>query len=154
MSLLIWHEHVTWYCCTLCNCVQCAFLWLLYCTTQLSKSIQHIFHIPYSRKLWRGIKFGSLVVCLSNHQIKIRQNFLLAYIHMVIPYRAAKFKSTNTFKMAIWDSTAKFNSRQCFWLYGTRSVSLTTSGRVHVHTCNSYSSWAFNKINIHALSCL
>ena len=37
---------------------------------------------------------------------------------MAIPYLTAKFKSANTFKMAIWDPTAKFNSRQCFRLYG------------------------------------
>ena len=37
---------------------------------------------------------------------------------MAIPYRTAKFKSANTFVMANWDPTAKFNSRQYFWLYG------------------------------------
>ena len=35
----------------------------------------------YSRKNWRGIKFGGLADCLSNRQIKIRQNFLLAYTY-------------------------------------------------------------------------
>ena len=25
LSLLIWYEYVTWYCCTLHNCVQCAY---------------------------------------------------------------------------------------------------------------------------------
>ena len=29
---------------------------------------------------------------------------------MMIPYRTAKFKSTNIFAMTIWRSTAKFNS--------------------------------------------
>ena len=53
--------------------------------------------IPYSRKIWRGIKFGGLAVCLCNRQIKIRQNFLLAYIHMAIPYRTAKLKFANIF---------------------------------------------------------
>ena len=72
----------------------------------------------YSRKNWRGIKFGGLADCLSNRQIIICQNFLLAYIRMAIPYRTAKFKSANTFVMANWDPTAKFNSRQYFWLYG------------------------------------
>ena len=37
---------------------------------------------------------------------------------MAIPYRTAKFKSANTFKTAIWDPTAKFNSCQYFQLYG------------------------------------
>ena len=56
---------------------------------------------------------------MSNHQIKIHQNFLLAYIRMAIPYRTAKFKSANMLVMAIWDPTAKFNSHQYFWLYST-----------------------------------
>ena len=38
------------------------------------------YRIPYSQKIWRGIKFGGLAVCLCNRQIKIRQNFLLVYI--------------------------------------------------------------------------
>ena len=42
-------------------------------------------------------KFGGLAVCLCNRQIKIRQNFLLAYIRMVIPYRTAKSKFANIF---------------------------------------------------------
>ena len=81
-------------------------------------------NLPYSRKIWWGIKFGGLAVCLSNRQIKIRQNFLLAYIHMAILYRTAKFKSANTFKMAIWDPTAKFNSRQYFQLYGIHTYNI------------------------------
>ena len=68
--------------------------------------------LPYSRKIWR---FGGLYY---NHQIKIRQNFLLAYIHMAMPYRTAKFKSANILLIAIWGSTAKFNAHQYFWLYG------------------------------------
>ena len=60
----------------------------------------------------------NLAVCLSNHQIKIRQNFLFTYIRMAILYRTAKFKYANMFAMAIWDPTAKFNSRQYFRLYG------------------------------------
>ena len=68
--------------------------------------------IPYSRKIWR---FGGLYY---NRQIKIRQNFLLAYIRMAISYRTAKFKSANILLTAIWGSTAKFNARQYFRLYG------------------------------------
>ena len=76
-------------------------------------------NILYSRKIWRGIKFGGSAVYLCNHQIKIHQYFLLAYIHMAIPYQTAKFKSTNIFAMAILGPTTKFNSRQYFWLYGS-----------------------------------
>ena len=39
---------------------------------------------------------------------------------MGISYRTAKFKSTNTFAMAIWGSTAKFNSHQYFRLYSNQ----------------------------------
>ena len=74
--------------------------------------------IPYSRKIWLGIKFGGLAVYLCNRQIKMRQYFILAYIHVAIPYRTAKFKSANIFAIAIWGPTAKFNSRQYFRLYG------------------------------------
>jgi hypothetical protein len=38
---------------------------------------------------------------------------------MAIPYRTAKFKSANILAIAILGSTAKFNSRQYFRLYGT-----------------------------------
>ena len=67
--------------------------------------------IPYSWKIWQ---FGGLYY---NRQIKIRKNFLLAYIHMAIPYRTTKFKSANILGIAILGSTAKLNSRQYFWLY-------------------------------------
>ncbi|MCG8623694.1 MAG: hypothetical protein MJE68_17085, partial [Proteobacteria bacterium] len=59
--------------------------------------------------------FGGLYY---NSQIKIRQNFLLAYIRMAIPYQTAKFKSANILLIAIWSSTTKFNARQYFRLYG------------------------------------
>ena len=80
--------------------------------------IQHTY-IPYSRKIWWGIKFGGLAVYYYNRQIKFRQIFLLAYIRMAIPYRTAKFKSANILSIAILGSTAKFNARQYFRLYGT-----------------------------------
>ena len=49
---------------------------------------------------------------------------------MAIPYRTAKFKSTNILAIAILGSTAKFNSRQYFWLYST-----PTHTHTHIHTC-------------------
>ena len=70
-------------------------------------------HILYSRKIWR---FGGLCY---NRQIKIRQNFLLAYICMAILYQTAKFKSANILAIAIMGSTAKFNFRQYFRLYSS-----------------------------------
>ncbi|MCG8620484.1 MAG: hypothetical protein MJE68_00610 [Proteobacteria bacterium] len=68
--------------------------------------------LPYSRKIWQ---FGGLYY---NRQIKIRQNFLLVYICVAIPYQTARFKSANILAIAILGSTAKFSSRQYFWLYG------------------------------------
>ena len=38
---------------------------------------------------------------------------------MAIPYRTAKFKSTNSLAIAILGSIAKFNARQYFRLYGS-----------------------------------
>ena len=57
---------------------------------------------PYSQKIWREIKFGGLVVYITSAKLKIRQNFLLTYIRAAIPYRTAKFKSTNILAIAIW----------------------------------------------------
>ena len=61
-------------------------------------------YLPYSQKIWWGINFGG-PPC--NSQFKICQNILLAYIHMVIPYRTAKFKSANILAMVILGPTAK-----------------------------------------------
>ena len=74
--------------------------------------------LPYSRKFWRGIKFGCLAVCIYNCQTKICQYFLLTYIRTAILYRTTKFKSVSIFAVAILSPTAKFNSHQYFWLYG------------------------------------
>ena len=41
---------------------------------------------------------------------------------MAIPYRTAKFKSANILAIAILGSTAKFNARQYFRLYGSISI--------------------------------
>ena len=71
----------------------------------------------YSRKIWR---FGGLYYY--NCQIKVRQNFLLAYIRMAILYRTVKIKSANILVIAIWGTTPKFNSANIsgytvrFWL--------------------------------------
>ena len=62
------------------------------------------------------MRFGGLYY---NRQIKIRQNFLLTYIRMAIPYRTAKFNSANILAIAILGSTTKFNARQYFRLYGS-----------------------------------
>ena len=46
-------------------------------------------NISYGQKIWRGIKFGGLVSAFTIAKLKICQNFLLAYIRMVIPYQTA-----------------------------------------------------------------
>ena len=59
---------------------------------------------------------------------------------MAIPYQTTKFKSANILVIAIWDSTAKFNSHQYFQLYGTlnriiRCIRLTTViSYIHMYT--------------------
>ena len=82
-------------------------------------------------------KFGGLAVYLNNRQIKIRQNFLLAYYYTCgdpVPNR-----QINTFAMAIWDPTAKFNSRKYFRLYGilTHAYSIIHMHIAHIHVRNS-----------------
>ena len=117
-------------------------------------------HIPYSRKIWRGIKFGGLAVLhvYYNRQIKIRQIFLLAYIRMAIPYRTAKFKSANTLIIAILGSTTNFNSRQYFWLYGTlhaRILQLFGNFSQHVTSiyCNNIISMIFTSAYLYSSLC-
>ena len=94
--------------------------------------------IPYSWKIWWGIKFGGLAVYLCNCQIKICQYFIQchAYIRMVIPYRTAKFKFTNIFAVAIWRSTVKFNSRQYFCLYSITTYSLVQDHHTYIRNFN------------------
>ena len=53
--------------------------------------------VPYSQKIWRGIKFGGLtVLAWRNRQIKIRQNLYRVHVSMAILFQTAKFKSANT----------------------------------------------------------
>ena len=80
-------------------------------------SVNFACRIPYSRKIWWRIKFGSLAVYIITAKLKSAKNFLLAYIRMAILYRTAKFKSANILAIAILGSTAKFNSRQYFQLH-------------------------------------
>ena len=68
-------------------------------------------------------KFGgelNLAVWWSARATAKLKSAKISYSHicMAIPYWTAKFKSTNMFAMAIWEPTAKFNSRQYFRLYG------------------------------------
>ena len=61
----------------------------------LASTYTHGLPILYSQKIWRGIKFGGLAC---NHRIKICQYFILAHIHMAIPYQTTKFKSAIFFQ--------------------------------------------------------
>ena len=77
--------------------------------------------IPYSRKIWQGIKFGGLAVYVITAKLKSAKiSYLHIYniIHMAIPYRTAKFEYTNILAIAILGSTAKLNSSQYLRLYG------------------------------------
>ena len=62
----------------------------------ISLNSQTIFYqqkLPYSQKIWRGIKFGGF---RRNRQIKIRQNLYRMHVCMAILFQTAKFKSANT----------------------------------------------------------
>ena len=64
-------------------------------------------------------KFGGLAVYITTAKLKSAKiSYSHIYIRMAILYRTAKFKSANILVTAIWGSTAKFNSRQYFQLYG------------------------------------
>ena len=74
--------------------------------------------ILYSQKIWRGIKFGGLAVYITTAKLKSAK---ISYSHIYV-WRSRteppKFKSANILLIAIWGSTAKFNVRQYFRLYG------------------------------------
>ena len=77
----------------------------------------HLCAIPYSRKIWRGIKFGGLAVCLRTAKLKSAK-FFRVHVRMAILYHTAKFNSNNGVKNVVLGQTAKFNDRQYFRLYG------------------------------------
>ena len=128
----------------MCACALLVCIWILICCREFIVQLNGEFHvcifvvymheciyrvyawipttrksvIPYSREIWRGIKFGGLAVCLATAKLKSTDISYLHIIHMAIPYRTAKFKSANIFAMGIWGPTAKFNSCQYSRLYG------------------------------------
>ena len=61
--------------------------------------------VRYSRKIWRGIKFGGLAVYITTTKLKSAK---ISYLHicMEIPYQTTKFKSANILAIAILGSTA------------------------------------------------
>ena len=74
-------------------------------------------YIPYSRKIWWGIKFGGLAVYIT---ITKSKNFLLhSHIILYVWRSRTEPPSANILAMAILGSTTKFNSCQYFRLYGT-----------------------------------
>ena len=60
---------------------------------------------------------------------------------MAIPYRTAKFKSTNIFVSAAQDQTVKFKDRQYFRLYGKTEEARGRDwgkGYIYTHIPNSW----------------
>ena len=84
--------------------------------------------IPYSRKIWQGIKFGRIKFTFTTARLKCTNiSYLHIYIYMAIPYHTTKLKFTNIFQQR-FAPTAKFNSHQYFWLY-------------HKYSCSPLSIW-------------
>ena len=83
-------------------------------------NITHTINVPYSRKIWRGIKFGGLAVYTTTAKLKSAK---ISYSHIYI-WRSRteppNLKSANILHIAISGSNAKFNGRQHFRLYGIR----------------------------------
>ena len=78
-------------------------------------------HIPYSRKIWWGIKFGGLAVYITIAKLKSAK---ISYSHIILYVWRSRtepqnLNPSNILAIAILDLTAKFNSRQYFQLYGT-----------------------------------
>ena len=77
--------------------------------------------IPYSRKYWRSIKFGGLVVgeaTIKFKSVKFKCDLCECVRAYYMYGTTAKFKSANIFISAARDQTAKFKDRQYFRLYG------------------------------------
>ena len=76
--------------------------------------------IQYSWKIWRGIKFGGLAVYITTAKLKSAK---ISYLHIYVWRSRTKPPNlnqlVNIIAIAILGSTAKFNSCQYFWLYGT-----------------------------------
>ena len=69
-------------------------------------------------EIWHGIKFGGLAVYITTTKLKFAK---ISYLHIYIWQSRTEppnFKSANILVIAILGSTAKFNSRQYFQLYG------------------------------------
>ena len=102
--------------------------------------------VPYSLKIWWGIQFGGLAVCLATTKLNLPIFFYLHIICMVIPYRTTKFKSANIFTMAILSPTAKLNifGYTVFHLkYSPCSSTMPTMALVTQCTTNQVSSNSF-----------
>ena len=55
--------------------------------------------MPYSRKIWQGIKFGRIKFTFTTARLKCTNiSYLHIYIYMAIPYRTTKLKFTNIFQ--------------------------------------------------------
>ena len=89
--------------------------------------------LSYSRKYWRSIKFGGLVVgkAVKFKSIEFKcdlrdiRNILHVRVCAYYMYETtAKFKSANIFILASRDQTAKFKDRQYFRLYGNLNLFL------------------------------
>ena len=81
--------------------------------------------LPYSWKIWRGIKFDNLVVYITTAKLKSAK--ISTHIYMYgDPVLNRQFKSANILAIAIWGSTAKFNYCQYFRLYGMHNFFVVT----------------------------
>ena len=79
----------------------------------------YVCHIPYSRKFGGEL---NVVVCFCNHQIKIRIHTESRTYMYSDPIPNCQIYIHQYFEMVILGPTVKFNSRQIFWLYGTRQT--------------------------------
>ena len=98
-----------------------AFFWLstllLICLHILSNESR----LPYSRKYWRGIKFGGLAVCEQTAKLKSANFYSRVITSFIryIPKRENRQIKIRQFRFStIFAQSAKYNSRQYFRLYG------------------------------------
>ena len=101
--------------------------------------------LPYSRKIWRWLKFGSFggsavrrfALRPPNYNPSVFPYWL--YIRLTIRTRPPNLNPANIFVSAALDQTAKFKDRQYFRLYGIYNNEVMLGGIIYLSA--AVSSW-------------
>ena len=104
--------------------------------TQIAQMVSHNLNIPYSRKIWRGIKFGGLVVYVKTAKLKSAK---FCYVRMYVwRYRTI---SPNLIPIMVLKTS--------FWAKPPNLMTANISGyTVHSFTCVTTSSFSSRRWSV------